>query len=71
MTSFAFLFSLLGLIIVAVLAFEVLMFLDALKNPKLNDTEKLIWVLGMLLLHPIIAIVYYFVAHSRLSTPGK
>ncbi len=70
MTGFALLFVLLGLVILAVLAFEVLMFLDVLKNPKLNDTEKLIWVVGMFLLHPIIAIVYYFVAHTRLN-PSK
>lgn len=55
------------LIIALILAFEVWMFLDVLKNKKLTDTEKILWVLGMFLLHPIIAIVYFFVARSSLN----
>ncbi|HSX27540.1 MAG TPA: hypothetical protein VLG25_02030 [Patescibacteria group bacterium] len=54
--------------LLAIIAFEVYMFLDVLKNPGLSDNERIIWVLGMFLLHPVIAIVYYFVAHSRLNT---
>jgi hypothetical protein len=63
------LFILAGILLVLVLVFEIMMFLDVLKNQKLNDTEKLIWVIGMFLVHPFIAILYYFVAHSRLSRP--
>jgi hypothetical protein len=55
------------LIIILILWFEVVMFLDVLKNKKLSDNEKILWVLGMFLLHPIIAIVYYFTAHSRFN----
>ncbi len=58
---------LIPLVLIAVLVFEVLMFLDVLKNRRLSDTEKVLWVLGMFLLHPVIAIVYYYVAHSRLK----
>lgn len=54
-------------LIILLLWFEVAMFLDVLKNRKLSDNEKLLWVIGMFLLHPIIAIVYYFTAHSRLN----
>jgi len=54
-------------IILLALVFEVWMFLDVLKNKKLTDTEKILWVLGMFLLHPIIAIVYFFVARSSLD----
>jgi hypothetical protein len=64
-----FLLILLGiLLLLGIFAFEVLMFLDVLKNKKLSDTEKIIWAFGMLLFHPVIAIVYYFVAHSRLRS---
>jgi hypothetical protein len=56
------------LLVVAVLWFEVAMFLDVLRNKKLSENEKILWVLGMFLLHPVIAIVYYFVAHSRLNS---
>ena len=59
---------LIAVVVIGVLTFEVFMFLDVLKNKKLTETEKLIWVVGMFLLHPIIAIVYYFVAHTRLSS---
>lgn len=51
--------------VLAILAFEIWMFLDVLKNQKLTDTEKLLWVLGMILLHPFVAMVYYFVASSK------
>jgi len=56
------------LVLAAILWFEVAMFLDVLRNRKLSDNEKILWVLGMFLLHPIIAIVYYFVAHTRLNS---
>ena len=55
-------------ILIAIFAFEILMFLDVLRNPKLKDTEKVLWIGGMFLLHPFIAIIYYFVAHTRLNT---
>lgn len=67
MYRLGFLFLLIPLVLIAVLVFEVLMFLDVLKNRRLSDTEKVLWVLGMFLLHPVIAIVYYYVAHSRLK----
>jgi hypothetical protein len=51
----------------AILWFEIVMFLDVIRNKKISDNEKILWVLGMFLLHPFIAIVYYFVAHSRIS----
>jgi hypothetical protein len=57
-----------AIVVVAILWFEVAMFLDVLKNKKLTDNEKILWVLGMFLLHPIIAIVYYFVARSSLNS---
>jgi hypothetical protein len=51
-----------------VLWFEIAMFLDAIRNKRLSENEKILWVIGMLLLHPFIAIVYYFTAHSRIDT---
>ena len=64
----AFLITIAVLVLVLILWFEVAMFLDVIRNKKLSENEKILWVLGMFLLHPIIAIVYYFVAHSRLNT---
>ena len=49
---------LLGLL---VLAFEVWMFVDVINSKSLTSDERVIWALGMLLLHPFVAIAYYFV----------
>jgi hypothetical protein len=48
-----------------VLAFEIVMFLDVIRNKKLTDTEKLLWGGGMFFFHPVIAFVYYFVVYSK------
>ncbi|MFA5004333.1 MAG: hypothetical protein WC498_03605 [Candidatus Saccharimonadales bacterium] len=55
----------LSLLFLAILAFEVWMFVDAVRNPKLTDNEKLIWCLGMIFVHPVIAIVYYFIVYLK------
>ncbi len=57
------------IIAIAVVVFEIIMFVDAIRNPRLTDTEKILWCLGMFLIHPIVAIVYYFVARSALNKP--
>jgi hypothetical protein len=36
------------------------MFIDVIRNPRLSDERKLLWAIGMLLVHPFIAIIYYF-----------
>jgi hypothetical protein len=53
------------LLVVLILAFEVWMFVDAVTNRTLSDAAKLLWCLGMLIVHPIVAIVYYFVVYSK------
>lgn len=52
------------LILLAILIFEVWMFVDAIRNPRLTDTERLLWCLGMLFIHPFVAIAYYFIART-------
>lgn len=56
---------LVGVAVVGILVFEVLMFIDVIKNPRLSDNEKILWAAGMLFLHPVVAIAYYFVAYSK------
>jgi len=53
------------LLIVVVFVFEVFMFLDAFKNPRLTSTERLVWCAAMLLLHPFVAIIYYFAEYPK------
>lgn len=57
------LFTLVLVIVIAFLIFEVWMFVDALRNPGLSSVERLLWCLGMLVFHPFVAIVYYFVEY--------
>ena len=47
-----------------ILAFEIWMFIDAYKNTHLSSNAKVLWLVGMGLLHPIIAVVYYLTARK-------
>jgi len=49
----------------AILAFEIWMIVDAIQNPRLDSTSKALWVVGMILLHPIVGIIYFFTARRR------
>jgi hypothetical protein len=51
--------------VVGILVFEILMFVDVIKNPKLTDSERILWAIGMLLVHPFVALAYYFTAYSK------
>jgi hypothetical protein len=50
--------ALFTLLILLIFIFEIWMFVDAIKNSRLTDAEKLLWCLGMLFLHPVVAIFY-------------
>jgi uncharacterized membrane protein (DUF485 family) len=52
------------LIVLLILAFEIWMFVDLVRNPSIPSQTKWLWAIGMILLHPIVAIGYYFVARS-------
>ena len=71
-SQFASLFGIgLGLVIiifvvlVAILVFEIMMFVSALLNKRISDTRKLLWVFGMILIHPFVAIGYYFIDYKK------
>jgi hypothetical protein len=61
------LFLFLGLLGIGILAFEVWMFVDAIMNDRLDDTQKLLWCVGMVLIHPFVAIAYYVVVYTKRS----
>lgn len=48
------------IIAVLLLAFEIWMIVDAALNKKISDKAKTWWIIGMVLIHPIVAIVYFF-----------
>jgi hypothetical protein len=53
------------IIALPILAFEIYMFIDMLNNKDITDRDKIIWAIAMLLLHPFVAIYYYFTARQR------
>ncbi len=61
--SFGFLFVSLALALI--LAFEAIMFIDAVRNPRFTDTQRLLWCAGMLLAHPFVAIAYYVLEYQN------
>lgn len=50
---------------VAVVIFEIIMFIDIIKNKKLTDIEKILWALGFIFFHFIISVIYFFTAYSK------
>jgi hypothetical protein len=50
---------------VLVLAFEIAMFIDAVRNAQLTDAERLLWCAGMLVVHPFVAIAYYVLEYQN------
>lgn len=53
------------LIVLAVLAFELWMLVSAVKNPAITTERKVLWIVLMFLIHPFVAIVYYFTDHQK------
>jgi hypothetical protein len=52
------------LIAAVILAFEIWMFVDAIQNKHISTDRKILWCVGMALLHPFVAIAYYFTDHK-------
>lgn len=45
--------------------FWVWMLIDAIKNPGLSSTERIVWVLVIVFLHLLGAIIYFFAGRQR------
>lgn len=48
-----------------VLVFEIMMFIDVILNKNISDEARILWIIGMLVLHPVVAIAYYFTDHKK------
>lgn len=48
------------------------MLLDCVRNPRLTDTERLIWAIVICLAHLLGALIYFFAGrrHSKPQTPS-
>lgn len=62
------LIALVVLVGIAIVLFEIKMFIDVIKNPNLSDIERIVWLAGMLLIHPFVAIAYYFISRNNRNT---
>jgi uncharacterized membrane protein HdeD (DUF308 family) len=49
----------------AILVFEIMMIISAVTNKKIEDDRRILWVIGMLLIHPFVAIAYYFTDYKK------
>jgi hypothetical protein len=45
--------------------FWIWMLIDAIQNPRLSGTEKVVWVLVVIFLHFLGALIYFFAGRSR------
>lgn len=55
-----------ALVLVIIFAFEIWMLISAITNKKITDTARVLWVVGMVLIHPIVAIIYYFTDYQKI-----
>jgi hypothetical protein len=54
-----------GIISLAILAFWIWALVDAIKNPRLTDNERLIWIIVILLTQCIGAVIYLIVGRKK------
>jgi len=52
-------------IVLAILAFEISMFVSVIRNQRITANTKALWIIGMLILHPFVAIAYYFTEYKK------
>lgn len=52
-------------ILLVIAIFEVWMIVDAALNKNISDKAKMWWIIGMVLIHPFVAIAYFFTDHRK------
>ena len=45
--------------------FWIAMLINAIQNPRISGTQKIVWVLVILFLHFLGALIYYFVGRDQ------
>jgi hypothetical protein len=53
------------LVLLAILVFEIAMVVSVIRNRSMSDTRQILWIVGMLFIHPVVAIVYYFTDYNN------
>jgi hypothetical protein len=59
-----------GVVVIAVVAllffaFEIWMIVDVALNKAISDKAKTWWIIGILFIHPFVAIAYFFTDHRK------
>lgn len=53
------------IVVLLIAAFEIWMIVDAALNKKISDKAKVWWIIGMFIIHPFVAIIYFFTDHRK------
>lgn len=53
--------------LLAIFVFEIAMFVSVIRNQYISGNAKAWWIVGMVLVHPIVAIVYYFTDRKKIA----
>jgi hypothetical protein len=53
------------IVLLAILAFEIAMFISVICNKHISGKAKALWIIGMLFIHPFVAIAYYFTDYKK------
>ena len=61
-------FIILAILLFLILVFEVWMFVSVIFNPKITRNRRLLWIIGMIILHPFVAIIYFITDYQKLSS---
>jgi hypothetical protein len=48
-----------------VLVFEIAMLINAIRNKHITSNAKVLWIVGMFILHPFVAIAYFFTDYKK------
>ena len=53
------------IVLLIVLIFEILMLISAIQNKHITTDRRVLWIVGMFLIHPFVAIAYYFTDYKK------
>jgi hypothetical protein len=54
-----------ALLVIALFAFWIWMLVDCIKNTRLSETEKVVWVLVIIFLHALGALIYMLAGRDK------
>lgn len=52
-------------LLLAIFVFEIVMLVSAIKNKHITMNARVVWIVGMFLIHPFVALAYYFSDYKK------